>query len=352
MKEEKVSFKKMRSVFFFALVLILTLAFLYLIRPFAYPLFWAAVFAVMFYPGYQRLNLTLKRPTLSAMLMVLLVIIVILIPVTLIGLLLVNQSLELYRSVSQWPVLDIGSITERLQSTVVGPYLETAQQEWRGYAEAATRGLSSFLFEQLKAITQNSFTFLLMLFLMLYTLYYFLKDGVRMVERVMHLSPLGNQYEMMLFNRFTSTVRATLKSTFIIGGVQGVLGGILFWITGVNGAFVWGVLMGAFSILPAMGPFVIWVPAGIAMLLLGYVWQGITILLVGAFVISIVDNLIRPPLVGKDTQMHPLIVLFSTLGGILLYGISGFVIGPIIAALFLSVLTIYDFYYEKELDDN
>ncbi len=352
MNDEKVSFKKMRSVVFFGLIILLTLGFLYLIRPFAYPIFWAAVFAIMFYPGYQRLNTHFKRESLNAMLMVLLVVVAILIPVTLIALLLVNQSLELYRSVSHWPVLDPGSIFEKLQPTFVGPYLETFQQEWRSYAEAVTQGLSSFLFTQLRVFTQNSFAFFLMLFLMLYTLYYFFKDGTKMTARVMHLSPLGNQYELLLFNRFTSTVRATLKSTFIIGGVQGMLGGILFWVTGVNGALVWGVLMGAFSILPAMGSFIIWVPAAIIMLLTGNIWQGVTILLVGAFVISLVDNLIRPPLVGKDTQMHPLIVLFSTLGGILLYGISGFVIGPIIAALFLSVLSIYDFYYERELNDN
>ena len=172
-----------------------------------------------------------------------------------------------------------------------------------------------------------------------------------MLERVMQLSPLGDKYESMLYERFTSTARATLKSTFIIGGIQGFLGGILFWIAGLEGALVWGVIMAVLSIIPAVGPFIVWLPAGIIMLALGNGWEGLAIL-IGGFVISFVDNLLRPPLVGKDTEMHPLVVLFATLGGLLLFDVSGFVIGPILAALFLSVVSIYHYYYRNELQNN
>ena len=160
---------------------------------------------------------------------------------------------------------------------------------------------------------------------------------------------MGDAYEKMLYEKCRSTSVATLESAFIIGGVQGTIGGILFWITGVPGALVWGVVMMAFSILPALGSFMVWLPAGLIMLALGNVWQGVAILLVGIFIIATVDNLIRPPLLGKDTEMHPLIVLFSTLGGIFLFGVSGFIIGPIIAALFLAIISIYDHYYQSEL---
>ncbi|HYE59553.1 MAG TPA: AI-2E family transporter, partial [Candidatus Kapabacteria bacterium] len=201
-------------------------------------------------------------------------------------------------------------------------------------------------------ITTDSVRFIFMLFLMLYTLYYFLKEGKVLLNRIMHLSPLGHENEEVLYERFTSTARATMKGTFIIGGIQGILGALLFFITGIKGAFVWGVIMTLLSIIPGIGSFIIWFPAGIIQLALGNLWQGLTILLFGTFVISLIDNLLRPPLVGKDIQMHPLIVLFSTLGGLALFGISGFIIGPIIAALFLSVLSIYDFYYKKELNRN
>ena len=189
-------------------------------------------------------------------------------------------------------------------------------------------------------------------YLKIYSLYFFFKDGPKILSRIMHLSPLGDQYEKMLYERFTSTARATLKGTFIVGSIQGIIGGILFWLTGVEGALIWGVIMIALSLIPGIGSFLIWMPTGIIMLALGNLWQGLTILLVGAFIISTIDNLIRPPLVGKDIQMHPLIVLFSTLGGIFLFGISGFVIGPVLAALFIAVMSIYEEHYKRELNDN
>lgn len=196
-----------------------------------------------------------------------------------------------------------------------------------------------------------SVKFVFMLFIMFYTLFFFFKDGPRLLKYLMRVSPLGDKYEAMLYEKFTSTARATLKSTLIVGGLQGTLGGIFFWIAGVEGALVWGIIMIALSVIPAIGSFIIWLPTGIIMLALGNIWQGLLILIGGMF-ISIIDNIIRPPLVGKDTQMHPLIVLFTTLGGIFLFGISGFVIGPIIASLFLAIISIYNFYYRGELDSN
>jgi len=191
-----------------------------------------------------------------------------------------------------------------------------------------------------------------MLFIMFYTLFFFLRDGKKILEHLMHLSPLGNKYETMLYEKFTSTSRATLKGTFLVGCVQGTLGGLLFLAVGIPGALIWGLMMVALSIVPAVGCSIIWLPTGIIMLLMGNIWQGITILLFGTLVISNIDNLIRPPLVGKDIQMHPLLVLFSTLGGIFIFGISGFIIGPVIAALFTSVISIYDHYYRNELSNN
>jgi predicted PurR-regulated permease PerM len=187
---------------------------------------------------------------------------------------------------------------------------------------------------------------------MIYTLFFFLKDGKRMLTRLMHLCPLGDVYEEMLYQRFTSTARATLKGTIIIGTIQGTLGGILFAITGIEGALIWGILMILLSLIPGIGSAIIWLPAGIIMLGLGNIWQGVTILAVGMFVISLIDNILRPALVGKDTQMHPILILFSTLGGIAFFGISGFIIGPVITALFLAVVSIYEHYYKRELQDN
>lgn len=347
------SFQKMQSAFFFALIVLLGLAVLYLLRPFAYPIFWAAVVAVMFYPMYSWINTHLKMPGVSSAISVIMVVVLLFLPLVLISVLLVQESAELYQKIVDGQFFgQVEQVANKLEGTSFAPLLETVRTSWQTYAADAAKGLSVAIFKNVRDITQNSIRFVFLSFIMLYSLYYFFKDGKRMLGRVMHLSPLGDRYENMLYHRFTSTVRATLKSTLIIGGIQGTIGGLLFWVTGIQGVFIWGVVMTILSIIPAVGSFLVWFPAGVIMLATGNVWQGVTILLVGALLISNIDNFLRPPLIGKDIQMHPLLVLFSTLGGLALFGISGFVIGPILMALFLAVISMYDHYYKHELLEN
>lgn len=350
---EKVRFSTMRSAFFFGLIIVLALAMLYIIRPFLYPIFWAAIVAVVFYPMYDFLHRYIKISGLTAIISLILVFVVLFLPLVLMTLLLINESINLYNAINQNRVLNnVGDLANWVQNTALAPYIQDLQAQWTNYASSLTQKLSSYVFNSVKNITQNSLRFFFMLFMMFYTLYYLFKDGRRIIKRVMMLSPLGDTYENMLFERFTSTTRATIKGTFAVGAVQGILGGIMFWVTGIEGAFIWGVVMTMLSVIPAMGPVLVWLPAGIAMLLFGNTWQGLTILIFGVLVISTIDNLLRPVLVGKDIQMHPLVVLFSTLGGIFMFGVSGFIIGPIIAALFLAIVSIYHHYYRHELENN
>lgn len=349
MNNDKVSFHKVRSIFFFGLIFSLAIIMFFVFRPFFYSIFWAAVLAAVFSPFYKWINKHLRVPSLSAFISLLLVIFTFFLPLTITGFLVFDSSKELYASISQKNLLqEIRGASAWVLETPLAPYLDDIQAK----AVEIAKNISYFLGDNLLKITGASLNFIFLAFMTLYTLFFFFRDGKDLLKRVMHLSPLGDKYEDLLYQRFTSTARATLKGTLIVGCVQGILGGLLFWITGVNGALVWGVIMTFFSAIPAVGSFVVWLPAGILMLLFGNVWQGLVILGVGALVISTIDNLIRPPLVGNDIQMHPLIVLFSTLGGIFLFGPSGFVIGPIVAALFFSVLSIYDFYYRHELNKN
>lgn len=350
---DKVSFTKMRSFFFLALIIGLTIAMMYLVRPFFYPIFWAAVIAIMFYPHYVWINNRLRSPGLASGIMITVVVLTIFIPIALLATLLVNQSISLYDNLTQHNFMeDVQSWTNYLNGTPVAPYLDTLRTDWPKYVADISGWLNQYVFTGLKSVTQNSLNFFFMLFIMLYSLYYFFRDGDRMVLRLMHLSPLGDKYEKMLFERFTSTARATIKGTVVIGLVQGALGALLFAVTGIPEAFLWGLIMAVLSIIPALGTALVWLPAGIITFLMGNMWQGLTILLVGMFVISLVDNLLRPFLVGKDTEMHPLLVLFATLGGIALFGITGFVIGPVIASLYLAIMSIYDHYYKNELEIN
>jgi len=354
----KVAFGTMRSAFFFSLIISLAIAMVVIFGPFFYPLFWAAVIAVTFYPMYRWLLRYLKYPALTSFVSVLLVVLILVIPIVVLGVILVNESVSLYNTAINSGVFsNPQEVISRFDGTFLEPVAQSLSEQWINLADNVAKlsgiVLSAVLssYQQIRESFFLIMKFFFMFFLMLYSLYYFLKDGAGILKKLMRLSPLGDQYESLLYQRFTSTTKATLKGTLILGGIQGTMGGILFWITGVQGAFVWGFIMVLLGIIPAVGPALIIGIAGIAMLASGAIWQAIT-LLIGAGVVSIVDNLLRGPLVGKDTQMHPLVVLLTTLGGLIVFGLSGFVIGPVLAALFISVMSIYKHYYRNELMNN
>lgn len=343
----------MRSVFFFSLIIILGVVLLYIFQPFFYPLFWAAIIAITFNPLYKWVLRYLKWPGLSSVISVTLVFVMLFIPLIILSTLVVNQSVGLYNEVSSGNWFgQVKDATHWFDNTPLSPLAKQIEAQWSAYAETAAKNISVFIFDNIQNITQNSVHFIFLVFIMFYSLFFFFKDGCRILKKIMHLSPLGDTYEEMLYYRFTSAARATLKGTFIVGSVQGILGGMLFWIVGIKGALIWGVIMTALSIVPGVGCSIVWFPAAIIMLVMGNTWQGITMLAVGLLLISTIDNFLRPALVGKDSQIHPLVVLLSTLGGIFLFGISGFVIGPVFAALFLAIIKIYEHHYRTELNKN
>lgn len=351
--KNQISFEKMRSALFFSLLIILFLAFIYVIQPFFFSIFWAAIIAILFYPMHKKINHYINVPSLSSIISVILVVVLIFLPLTLLSFLIIQQSVILYTSFSTENVIsNVQHISSWLKNTPFSPYITEISSQWTEYAASVAKSVSVFLFENIKEITQNSVRFILMTVIMFYTLFFFFKDGKKIVSRLSYVSPLGNDYEIMLYEKFRTTALSTLKTTLVIGGIQGTIGGILFWSVGIKGALLWGIIMTAVCVIPALGSFIIWLPAALIMFATGNVMQGVIILIIGAFVISLIDNLLRPIMVGKGTEMHPIIVLFSTLGGIFLFGISGFIIGPIISALFLSILSIYLQYYQNELQRN
>jgi len=252
---------------FFGLIIVLAIAILYIIRPFFYPIFWAAVLAMLFYPVFGWLNRCVKIPNLSALLTLILVIVIIFLPLTLISTLLINESVDLYQMAARWNINgSFQVLSDKLSQTSLAPLVEKAQTEWATYAGDAAKSLSLFLFNNIKNMTQNSLNFVFMLFIMLYSLFFSLKDGPVILKRLMHLSPLGDEQEKMLYEKFNSAARATLKGTFIVGAIQGTLAGLLFWATGVQGALIWGIVMVACAMIPAIGPSIVWFPTGIIML--------------------------------------------------------------------------------------
>lgn len=345
----------MRHFLFLILLGIVTYGFFAILKPFFYPLFWAAILASIFYPFYKKINHRIKSPNLSSSFTLILILIIIVLPLVLISTLVVEETLDIYdlatnnssqistNAQSFFNTIKDNSITQRLhinETLVTQKLTELAQT------------FASFVLVTAKTFTQNSLIFIIMFIMMFYALFFFVRDGEKLLRAFLHICPLGDHYEKILYNKFTSTVRATIKGTLTIGLIQGVLGYLMFLAAGIKGAAIWGVLMVIMASIPAVGCYFVWLPVAIWELISGHTGAGIAMILFGTLVIGTIDNLIRPILVGRDTQMHPLIVLFATLGGIATFGISGFVIGPVIASLLLSFWEMYDEYYKKDLDNN
>ena len=168
-----------------------------------------------------------------------------------------------------------------------------------------------------------------------------LRDGQRLGRTLRHALPMAVEHKKELIDKFTIVIRATVKGNLIIAAIQGALGGLAFWFLGVTGALFWAVLMAFLSLLPAVGAGLVWVPVAVYFLISGSIWQGVVLALYGVMVIGLVDNLLRPALVGKDTQLPDYLIMISTLGGMAIFGINGFVLGPVLAALFVAVWHIY-----------
>ncbi len=212
---------------------------------------------------------------------------------------------------------------------------------WQARISAAAGQASQIIASQALAIGQNTFDFVVSFFVMLYLLYFLLRDGAALSKRMRDAVPLAKPHTHYLLNKFTTVIRATVKGNVAVAIAQGTLGGLAFWFLGVQGALLWAVLMAFLSLLPAVGAALIWGPVAIYFLATGHFWQGGVLIFVGVFVIGLVDNILRPLLVGKDTQMPDYIVLMSTIGGMAIFGINGFVIGPVIAALFMAAWSLF-----------
>ena len=344
---------KTRNYIFLTTLAAVSLLFFYILKPFFYPIFWAAVIASLFYPLYKRFT-SLLNPSFSASLTLIIVTVMVLLPFSLIVTLLVKEIVNIFNSYGQTDQLSgiIQDVNNYLHNNEFIQRIGLNETSISGRLDEIGKSVVTFVYVSVKSLTQNSLEFIVLFVLMLYSLFYFLRDGGRILKKMMFIFPLGNRYEQLLYEKFTSAASSAIKGTVVVGLIQGLLGGLLFWVTGVPGPLIWGLVMAALGAIPITGTFLVWFPAGIIKIATGHFAQGIIILLVGTVLVSTIDNILRPIIVGKDLQMHPVIVLFSTLGGVVVFGLSGFVIGPIIAALCQAFWDLYEHYYQNELSKN
>jgi predicted PurR-regulated permease PerM len=325
------------------LLALVTIAFIWILLPYYGAVFWAVILGIVFAPLQRRLLARLDwRRNLAAGLTLLICLVIAILPVIIISMLLVQEGAALYKNIETGQ-LDLAGYIERFKDILPGFVQSGLERMGMGdlnglrdkIASSALQG-SQFFASQAFNFGQGTFEFLVSFGVMLYLLFFFLRDGAELVRKIRTAVPLAEQQKRRLQLKFNRVVRATVKGNLLVAVTQGALGGIIFWILDIPSALVWGVLMAFLSLLPAVGAGIVWAPVAIYFVATGAIWQGAVLTAFGIFVIGLVDNLLRPMLVGKDTKMPDYLILVSTLGGLAVFGLNGFVIGPLIAALFMS----------------
>lgn len=326
------------------LMALVSIAFVWICWPFYPGVLWAVVAAIMCMPSYRKLVFAYpKRRNLIALGYTLAILGLIILPAIGIGSVLVDQAIGLVNSFQKGEI-DLVAMANSVQAGLPGWAKSLLQNNGMGSVEEAMRSAGNLiagsfrtLSGRLLSIGSDALGIFLQISVMLYLVFFFLRDGDRLMAKIRRSIPLADEHQSQLATKFMAMARATIKGSFIVALVQGFLGGFIFWVLGIEGPVLWGVLMGVFSLIPAVGTGIIWVPVAIYLLATGDLTKGLILAGFGVAVISMVDNVLRPILVGKDTGLPDWLLLVTTLGGMTLFGFNGILIGPLIAAIFVAV---------------
>ena len=332
---------------FLTLLVLMTLLFGYVLKPFFGPILWACVLALMFYPIQKRLCRVMRgRQTLAALATLLISVLVCVVPLIVVGKAFYDQVMSVYQQYQN------GSIDVSRYVELVNEKLPAIHEFLQGFG-VDSADISAQLSKWISAIggfvagnavnaVQGTAKFAAALVIMIYLSFFMLRDGSRLTCVLMKAIPIGDRRESMLFSKFAQMVHAMIRGTLVIAVVQGSLGGLIFWALGSGAPVLWGVVMSVTSMIPVLGTWIVWLPFAIYLVLTGAWVKGIIMALFGFFVIGLIDNFLRPRLVGRETRVPDWVVLLSTLGGLVVFGFSGFIIGPVVAALFLTFWEIFE----------
>ncbi len=333
---------------FLALVLIVTIGFALIVLPFFGAILWALVLAILFGPVNRRiLRRWPKRTNGVALLTLTLITVIVVLPAVLLGIALTQELGALYVKVQSGQI-DPQALFNRVFASLPdwgSQYLKSrGLGDFSGVRESIARSLSGSIKSiagQALSVGQGAFNVILMISLTLYLTFFLLRDGDFLAARVTEAIPLRPELRADVLDKFATVIRATIKGSLVVAIVQGALGGTIFALLGIEGALLWGVVMGLFSLIPAVGTGIIWVPVALYLFATGAYVKGAILVFCGMFVIGMVDNILRPLLVGRDTRLPDYVVLISTLGGLQAFGVHGFIIGPVVAALFIGTWNIF-----------
>ena len=325
-----------------------SLALVWVLLPFYGTILWAVIIALLFAPLYRRLlPRCAGRRNPAALLTLLVVFVVAIVPFALVTAALAREATLLFLSIQSGeikPAAYLHRVFDALPDWAVSLLAVFDVADFETLQQRLTAALSEgtqFIATQALSLGQNTFEFVASLFVTLYLAFFMIRDSEQIRDAIGQAVPLTSAHKRELFDKFRAVVRATVKGNLFVAAIQGLLGGFAFWFLGVGSALLWGVLMAFLSLLPAVGAAIVWLPVALYFLIAGLIWQGVALTAYGVLVIGLVDNLLRPMLVGKDTRIPDYVVLVTTLGGMAVLGINGFVVGPTIAAMFIAVWHLY-----------
>jgi predicted PurR-regulated permease PerM len=348
MQSPKIGEGKFRTVFVLLLVVGIAGLFLAVAWPFLQTLLIGAMLAGLLHPLYRWFVRLLRgREAIASLATLLILMLIIVGPLSALLGLVVSQALTVSEHAIPWLQESFGAATSfDVHQWLVAHFPLVAdfipsQQEILNSLGMAAKAAGAFLVGWASAFTAGTAGFLLHFFVMIYAMFFFLKDGRTILQRIFYYMPLSHEDELRMLERFVSVTRATIKGTLLIGLIQGSLAGIAFYFAGIDGAAFWGTVMVILSVIPGIGTALVWVPTVIYLFAIGKALAAILLAVWCAGVVGTVDNLLRPTLVGKDAEMPDLLILIGTLGGLFLFGPIGFIIGPVVCGLFLTALDIY-----------
>ena len=338
----------LQSKFFLLLLATVSVAFAGILWPLYEAIFWGVTLAIIFFPLHRRLLLRMpQHPNLAALATLALCLVVAILPMALLGVSLIQEASHIYERLRTGQ-LNMGSYFQQIMAALPSWLVDLIDRLGLSSITELQQKLSTiavqggqFIATRALNIGQNTFQFVISFGIMLYLLFFFLRDGQALIKRIRDAIPLEEAHKRDLSQKFTTVIRATVKGNIVVAATQGMLGGLIFWVLNIQGPVLWGVLMAFLSLLPAIGAGLIWIPVAIYFFATGAIWQAVTLTVFAVAVIGTVDNVLRPILVGKDTKMPDYVVLISTLGGMSIFGLNGFVIGPVIAALFIATWALF-----------
>jgi predicted PurR-regulated permease PerM len=336
------------SIFFTVVVLSFYL-FYRLLQPFLVPLCWAAILVIVFYPIYLRLEKKIKSPGLRSFILTALIVILIIGPAAYLGVALVQEAITMFDNFRIW--VDEGKLDALLNikespffvlvQNRLSDYVDLSKLDLKVIIENALKSISKVALSQTTSIIANAGRVIFDFFLMVFFMYFFFRDGERLVNQIKTLIPMARDKTEITVTHLRNVIESTMYGGVVVALLQGLLGGILFVIMGLPSPVFWGAVMAFLAFIPILGPFLVYIPAGLVLIFTGSPVKGILLIAIGSVVVSQIDNFLRPYLVSGKTGMHTMLLFISIMGGVYMFGLLGIVLGPFIAAVFVSMFDIF-----------